>query len=75
MRFPTPILSPCGASFSPYGLNSMLVSTATMQDILSLSEMKDAQAGLNFHGSGKMITPLGAALLPTTAMADQKSSG
>ena len=60
---------------SPYELNSMLVSTATMQDILSLSEMKDAQAGLNFHGSGKMITPLGAALLPTTAMADQKIIG
>lgn len=48
---------------APYQLNTMLASTGTMQQILNLSEMRDAQAGLNFQGTGKMVTPLGAALL------------
>lgn len=48
---------------APYQLNTMLASTQTMQQILNLSEMRDAQAGLNFQGTGKMVTPLGAALL------------
>lgn len=48
---------------APYQLNTMMASTATMQQILALSEMCDAQAGLNFQGTGKMVTPLGATLL------------
>lgn len=48
---------------APYQLNTMLASTETMQQILNLSELRDAQAGLNFQGTGKMVTPLGAALL------------
>ena len=51
------------ASLSPYELNTMLASTDTVQKLLNLSEMKDAQAGLNFQGTGKMITPIGASLL------------
>ena len=34
-----------------------------MQKILNLSEMKDAQAGLNFQGTGKLVTPVGATLI------------
>ncbi len=49
--------------FSPYELNTMLASTATMQSLLNLDEMKDAQAGLNFQGTGKLVTPVGATLL------------
>ena len=30
--------------------------------------MRDAQAGLNFQGTGKMITPLGAELIHIPAM-------
>ncbi len=51
------------AGLAPYQLNTMLASTTTMQQILALSQMCDAQAGLNFQGTGKMITPLGATLL------------
>ncbi|MEE3334314.1 MAG: phage major capsid protein [Ruminococcus sp.] len=47
---------------SPYELNTILAPTNAMKMILKLSEMKDAVAGLNFHGTGKMITPLGATL-------------
>lgn len=48
---------------APYELNTMLASTAVMRELLTMGEMKDAQAGLNFQGSGKMITPVGASLL------------
>lgn len=48
---------------SPYELNTILAPTAVMQKLLSLPEMQDAQAGLSFQGTGKMITPMGAQLL------------
>ena len=50
-------------SFPPYALNTMAASTAAMKDLLSISEMKDAAAGLNFQGTGKLVSPLGAKLL------------
>ena len=50
-------------ALAPYQLNTMLASTATMKDILSISEFKDANAGLNFQGTGKLAAPLGANLL------------
>ena len=39
-----------------------------MKKILSMPEMKDSASGLNFHSSGKMVTPLGAKLLHTGAL-------
>ncbi|MDO4748421.1 MAG: phage major capsid protein [Eubacteriales bacterium] len=56
------------ATLSPYQLNTILAPTDAMKKILSLTEMKDAAAGLNFHCSGKMVTPLGANLLHTDAI-------
>lgn len=51
------------ANFSPYELNTIIAPTEQMQKILSLSQMQDANAGLDFQGTGKMITPLGATLI------------
>lgn len=48
---------------SPYELNTILAPTAVMQKLLSMTEMQDAQAGLTFQGTGKMITPMGARLI------------
>ena len=56
------------AAISPYELNTILAPTDAMTKLLSLTEMKDAVAGLNFQGSGKMITPLGANLIHTSAV-------
>ena len=55
-------------ALSPFELNTVLASTAAMTALLTMTEMKDAVAGLNFQGSGKMITPLGANLIHTTAL-------
>lgn len=57
-------------ALSPYELNTLLASTDTVQNLLNLSEMKDAQAGLSFQSTGKMITPVGARLLHVPCVAD-----
>ena len=54
--------------FDPYVMNTILVGGDTMVKLLKLSEMQDAAAGLNFQGTGRLITPLGAELLRTGAM-------
>ncbi len=50
-------------SLSPYELNTIILSREVVPTVLTLPEFKDANAGLNFHGTGSMITPLGAKLL------------
>lgn len=55
-------------ALKPYNLNTVLASTAATSDLLNMTEMKDAAAGLSFHGSGKLITPMGANLIHTPAL-------
>ncbi len=54
--------------FHPYELNTILVAPATMATILKLPEMQNPAAGLNFQGTGKIGTPLGAELICTNAV-------
>lgn len=56
------------SNLAPYELNTILAPTAEMQKILALPQMQDANAGLDFQGTGKMITPLGATLLHAPEM-------
>ncbi len=50
-------------SFSPHEMNTLIASPDVMAKLLSMPEFRDAPAGLNFHGNGSMITPLGAKLI------------
>ena len=59
------------AGLAPFELNTMLAGTETVKSVLNLTEMKDAQAGLNFQGTGQMVTPIGAALIHVPTMADK----
>ena len=54
--------------FDPYTLNTLLVSSDTMSAILKMKEMQAPSAGLDFQGSGKMVTPMGASLLRSSAV-------
>lgn len=63
------------ADLNPYELNTILAPTDAMQTILSMDEMKDSNAGLNFQGTGKMVTPLGATLLHTPSIPSGKIIG
>lgn len=61
--------------FDPYELNTIIASTDTTAAILNLSQFSDAPAGLDFHGTGRMITPLGAKLLKSSAVESGKLIG
>ena len=56
--------------FSPYELNTILASPEVTAQLLKMTEFKDAAAGLNFHGTGKLITPFGANLIRTSHITD-----
>ena len=56
--------------FDPYTMNTILCSTATMTKMLKIPELQNPQTGLNFQGTGKLSTPLGANLYRTGAVAD-----
>ena len=58
------------SQFDPYTLNTMLVPGGTMVKLLSLSELQDAAAGLNFQGTGALATPLGAELVRSSCVTD-----
>ena len=62
-------------SLSPYELNTLLVSTSAMEKILAMPEMMDSQAKLDFHGTGKMITPMGARLIHIPSLDSDKIIG
>ncbi len=50
-------------TFSPYEMNTIIASPDVTAKLLTMPEFRDAPAGLNFHGNGTMITPLGAKLI------------
>ncbi len=56
------------AEFSPYTLGTLVAAPTEMPAILSLPQMQDATAGLNFHGTGKLVTPMGAQLVQSSAV-------
>ena len=56
--------------FDPYTMNTMLCSSATMTAMLKIPELQNPLTGLNFQGTGKLTTPLGAKLHRTSAVAD-----
>lgn len=62
-------------SFDPYTLNCIIASPSMTSQILKLSEMRDATAGLNFHSTGNLVTPFGAELVKSSAVAENKLIG
>ena len=56
--------------FDPYTMNTILCSTETMTNLLKIPELQNPMTGLNFQGTGKFATPLGAQLHRTSAVAD-----
>lgn len=58
------------SGFHDYEMNTLIASPAMVQKLLALKEMQDAVAGLAFHGTGKLITPMGATIVKTGCVAD-----
>ena len=61
--------------FDPYEMNTMLVPGDVMLSMLKLPEFQDPLTGLNFQGTGKLTTPIGAKLLRVSAMPAGKLIG
>ncbi len=56
--------------FDPYTMNTILCNTATMTALLKIPELQNPLTGLNFQGTGKVGTPLGANICRSSAVAD-----
>ncbi len=54
--------------FGAYQLNTMLVSPDMMMKMLSIDEFKNPLTGLNFQGTGKLTSPLGATLYKSSTV-------
>lgn len=59
----------------PYTLNRLVMSPATMMKVMELNEFKNPLTGINFQGTGKPGNPLGAKLLRSSAVSDDKIIG
>lgn len=56
------------SAMSPYELNTILASRDVVLSLLKLAQFQNPEAGLNFQGTGKLVTPLGATLIPTPSL-------
>ncbi len=63
------------AKFDPYVMNTLLVSGDVMLQLLKLPEFQNPLTGLNFQGTGKLTTPLGANLLRTSVLTEKTAIG
>ncbi len=54
--------------FSPYNLTTLIASPDALYKLLQLGEFRDAYTGLDFHSTGKLITPFGAELYKSSAL-------
>lgn len=61
--------------FDPYSLTTIIASPDLTAKILSMSQFKDASAGLDFHATGKLVTPFGAELLKSASVGAGKLIG
>ena len=57
-------------SLQPYELSTVIAPSAYIMQMMNMSEFKDSNAGQTFHGTGKMITPLGAQIVRSEALPD-----
>ena len=56
------------AQFDPYEMNAILAPNDVVAAMLKLPEFQNPLTGLNFQGTGRLTTPMGAELLRTSAL-------
>lgn len=56
------------SNFENYDMNRLIVAPDVMAKMLTIAELKDPATGLNFQGTGKLSTPLGATLYRSSAV-------
>ncbi len=61
--------------FDPYKMTTIITSPDVLQELLKMSEFRDAYTGLDFHSTGKLITPFGAELYKSSNVEEGKLIG
>ena len=61
--------------FDPYTMNGMIMGSSMMTKLLKIPELQNPMTGLNFQGTGKLTTPLGAQVHRTGCVADDMIIG
>ena len=59
------------SNFAPFEMNTLLAGRDMTLKLLNLPEFQNPLTGLNFQGTGKLDSPLGAALLRAAGMSGQ----
>ncbi len=60
------------AAFRDFKLTTMIMGTEAVSKILRMEEFRDSSAGLNFHSTGKLVTPFGAEIICFPALDNDK---
>lgn len=50
-------------NLEPYNLNRMIINKEMLSKLLEMPEFRDANAGLDFHATGRLITPFGCTII------------
>lgn len=56
------------SKFESFEMNRLLIAPDVMQKLLAIKELQDPMTGINFQGTGKLSTPLGATLYRTNGL-------
>ncbi len=51
------------SSFRKFRLTTLIMGSEAISKILKMEEFRDSAAGLNFHATGKLVTPFGAEII------------
>lgn len=57
-------------TLEPYKMTTMIAGRGAYKTILTMPEFRDSFAGLDFHGTGDIVTPFGAKLLVSESIED-----
>lgn len=63
------------SALSPYNMTTLICSKKSVEAILAMPEFRDANAGLDFHGTGKLVTPFGAEIIVSEYVGDKAIIG
>jgi hypothetical protein len=59
------------AGLQPFKLTTLIAGHGSVTEIMNIPELCDSNGGLNFHATGRIVTPLGAALIPSASVTDE----
>ncbi len=63
------------ASFKDFRLSTLIMSSGAFANLLRMEEFRDSSAGLDFHGTGNLITPFGAEIVCFSGLDDETIIG